>query len=258
MASELIEEVMSKKGLMINLVDIKSLDSYTYQHSVNVAVISLVIGIEMQMHKFELLDLCIGALVHDIGKAFIPKELLNKEGKITNEEYRIIQQHTTKGYEYLRGVYDISVPSRIIALQHHEKISGQGYPEGRNGEIISNLSKIVAVANIYDSLTSERIYRKAMSPNEAIEYIMATGGNEFDYKTVRAFAKSVVPYPVGTLVKLSTGDIAVVENGLPNLPLRPDVKIVYSKNIDNIGKRLELIKEIGVVIEDLVNEVPED
>lgn len=257
-ARELIEEILSRKNIMIGLVDIKSFDDYTYQHSVNVAVISLIIGIKMNFHKYELFDLCIGALLHDIGKVFVPSEILNKPGAFTEEEKKIVQEHTKNGYEYLKGSYDVSVPARIVALQHHERIGGQGYPYGREGERISILSKIVAVADVYDAMTSTRVYRKALSPNEVLEYIMANGGIQFDYKVVQVFSKVVIPYPQGALIRLSNNDIGVVTKVYSEVPLRPDVKIVYSENKDSIDSILELSKENSIVINGLEYEVPED
>lgn len=257
-ARELIEEILSRKNVMIGLVDIKSFDDYTYQHSVNVAVIALVLGIKMNFHKYELFDLCIGALLHDIGKVFVPSEILNKPGKLTEEERKIIEEHPESGYEYLKGSYDVSVPARIIVLQHHERIGGQGYPEGREGERISILAKIVAVADVYDAMTSARVYRKALSPNEVLEYIMANGGTKFDYKVVQAFSKVVIPYPEGSLIRLSNHDIAVVTKVYSEMPLRPDVKIVYSKNSESLDSILELSKENSIVIQGVEYEVPED
>lgn len=257
-ASELIDEILSKKNIMIGLVDIKSFDDYTYQHSVNVAVISLIIGIKLKFHKYELFDLCVGALLHDVGKVFISSEILNKEGELTDDERKIIQEHPKLGYDYLKGSYDVSVPARIVTLQHHERIGGQGYPDGREGERISILSKIVAVADVYDAMTSDRVYRKALPPNEVLEYIMANGGTQFDYGIVQAFSKVVIPYPEGTLIKLSNGDICVVVTVYSEMPLRPDVKVVYSDDKKKIDSILELSKENSIVIVSIEHNAPED
>lgn len=248
-ANELIEELLSRKNLLVNLVDIKSMDNYTYQHCVNVAVLSLILGIQLQLNKFELTDLCIGALVHDIGKILIPKELTLKPGKLTDEEFALMKKHTTKGYEYLRSIYEISAPSRVVALEHHEHYNGNGYPEKRTGTEISKLSRIVAIADVYDALTSDRPYRRAMSPNDALEYIMAGGTSQFDYEMVKSFAKVVVPYPQGTLVKLSNGDYAVVEEIFDHYPLRPVVKIVKSSDRLREGTIVNLINTLHLVIE---------
>ncbi|MGV8981170.1 HD-GYP domain-containing protein [Clostridium sp.] len=253
-AKDIIDEIISKKNVMINLVDIKSMDNYTYQHSVNVAVISLVLGVQLQLNKNELYTLCMGALIHDIGKVLIPIDIVLKPGPLTDEEFETIKEHTTKGYDYLKGCLDISAPSRIVALQHHEKMNGRGYPDNVKDKSINRFARIVAIADVYDALTSDRPYRKAMSPNDAVEYILSHGDTQFDYQMVKAFSKAVVPYPPGTLVKLSTGDIGVVTDVFPNFALRPQVKIV-KKGIDvtaqAIGDTVSLIEKLDIVIENI-------
>ena len=225
-AKNIIDEILSKKNVMINLVDIKSMDNYTYQHSVNVAVISLVLGVQLQLNQNELYILCMGALIHDIGKTLIPKDILLKPGPLNDEESKTIKEHSIKGYNYLKGCLDISAPSRIVALQHHERFDGKGYPDNMKSKSISRFARMVAIADVYDALTSDRPYRKAMSPNDAVEYILSKGNTQFDYEMVKAFSKAIVPYPPGTIVKLSNGDICVVTNIIPNYTLRPQVKIV--------------------------------
>lgn len=258
MAKQLIEEILQNRDVVLDLVDIKSFDNYVFQHCVNVAIISLVIGIKLNLHKFDLIDLCIGAMLHDIGKVFIPEKILNKPGKLTSEEFDVMKQHTVKGYSYLRESNSLSITSMLVALQHHEKVSGQGYPYGKSGEEISKFAKIVAIADVYDALTSDRPYRKAISPNEALEYIMASGEIQFEYKFVQVFSKVVVPYYVGTLVKLSNGDIAVVRKINFDLPLRPQVEVIRSNDKKNVGRLIDLVSEIGIVIQGIQYELPED
>ncbi|MCB2290387.1 HD-GYP domain-containing protein [Clostridium sp. CS001] len=253
-AKDIIDEIISKKNVMINLVDIKSLDNYTYQHSVNVAVISLVLGVQLQLNQNELYTLCMGALIHDIGKVLIPKDIALKPGPLTDEEFRIMKMHTTKGYDYLKGCLEISAPSRIIALQHHEKVNGTGYPDNLKDISINRFARIVAIADVYDALTSDRPYRKAMSPNDAVEYIFSHGDTQFDFEMVKVFAKAVVPYPPGTLVRLNTGEIAVVTDVFPNLALRPQVKVIkkgLANNSKEVGTNVSLIKHLGIVIQNV-------
>lgn len=256
-ADNILEELLAHKNVLINVVDIKSLDSYTYQHSVNVAVLSLVLGLQLQLNKFELYSLCLGAMIHDIGKVFVPKEIIQKYDKLTDKEYHIAMEHSLNGYEYLKGSSDITAPARIITLQHHERINGIGYPEGRKGADINKLAKIVAIADVYDALTSDRPHRRALSPNDALEYIMAGGGTLFDYDMVLAFSKAVVPYPEGTLVRLTTGDIAIIEENHPNFPLRPKIKILKSIDTSIRNKRIDLMEELGLVIEGVQYNIPE-
>lgn len=254
-ADSLIDEILSKKNVLINLVDIKSMDNYTYQHSVNVAVLSLILGIQLKLNRLELYDLCIGALVHDIGKILIPKEILLKSDKLSDSEFTIIKEHALKGFDYAKKVSEISAVSRAIALQHHERYDGTGYPDLRKGTDIHKFARIVAIADVYDALTSDRPYRRALSPSEALEYIMANGSSQFDYEMVKTFAKVVVPYPEGTLVMLSNGEYAMIDEVFQNYPLRPKVKIVKSNNPERINVIINLVESLDIVISNYVYNV---
>lgn len=247
-AKELIEEVFSRKEIMLNIVDIKNLNNYMYQHSVNVAVISLVIGIKLDLHKYDLLDLCVGALLHDFGMAFIPNEIITKDDKLAKDEYEVVKKHAKLGYDFLSESFEIPLSSLLVVLQHHEKIGGQGYPQGKDGSKISKFAKIVAIADVYDALTSDRHYRSALSPNEALEYIMANGGIEFDYNLVKVFSKSVIPYPQGTIIRLTNNEVGVVKAVNKNMPLRPEIEILESKDEDRIGRIIDLEKNIDIVV----------
>ncbi len=255
LAEELIDNILSNNNILVSLVDIKTMDNCTYDHSVNVAVLSLVIGLGIRLNRLHLRDLCIGALIHDIGKVLVPKNIILKEGPLNSEEYEVIKGHTEKGYDYLRNISGLTTGIRLIAQQHHERVDGLGYPKGLKGDEISLLSKIVAVADVYDALTSNRPYRKAMLPNEALEYIMAYSGRMFDHSVVTAFSKIVVPYPNGTVVKLSNGDIGIVLETPFNYPLRPDVRIIKSSQKSKIGRLIRLIKELSIVILEIEYEI---
>ncbi|MVX65401.1 HD domain-containing protein [Clostridium chromiireducens] len=248
MAENLIENILSNRNILLSLVDIRSMDNYIYSHSVNVAVISLIIGITLKLPKKQLQHLCIGALLHDVGKSFIPKEILMKEEELTPEETLILKQHSTLGYKYLSDSYNLSAHSKVIALQHHERCDGLGYPNGLTNSEINILSKIVSIANAYDELSSGRPNKKAMFPSDVLEYLMSNAGKIFDYDIVITFCKIVIPFSKGTLVELSTGDIAVVQETLPNFPLRPIVKILRSTDSNMINKEVNLIDEISTVI----------
>jgi HD-GYP domain-containing protein (c-di-GMP phosphodiesterase class II) len=247
-AENIVEEILAHKNIMVNLVDIKCMDNYTYSHCVNVAILSLVLSIGLGLNKKQLYDIAVGAMLHDIGKIFIPKEILNKEERLTKDEYRIIQRHSQLGYDYLKDLYEINSLSRIIVLQHHEAINGKGYPSGLTGERIHLYAKIVAIADNYDALTSDRPYRRGLSPNEAIEYIMASGGSLFDYDLVKEFINKIIPYPIGTLVRLSNGCIASVESVTPDLPLRPKVRIVRGNHEYRIDDTIDLFHNYNIVI----------
>lgn len=255
LSEELIEEILNNKNVLLSLIDIKSMDNYTYAHCVNVAVISLVIGISLNLSKRNLKYLCMGALLHDIGKAFIPKEILQKPSKLTDAEFNIIKQHPKKGYDFVNSIYDFSSHIKLIILQHHEKIDGLGYPNSLQSEKITLLARIVAVSDVYDALTSDRPYKRALSPNNALEYLMSNVGTTFDFNIVNVFSKVIIPYPSGTIVSLSNGDIGIVKETLPNFPLRPIIEIVKSNNVRHVGSIINLIETLSVVISHVQYEI---
>ncbi|NLY43412.1 MAG: HD-GYP domain-containing protein [Clostridiaceae bacterium] len=244
----IVEEVLSNKDVMINLVDIKNMDSYTYEHSVNVAVLALIIGLEQGLNVKELNNLCIGALLHDIGKAFIPNEILKKPDELTEEEFALMKEHPVKGYEYIRSNVSLPAVAKVMVLEHHERIDGGGYPRKLDGSRIHHFSKIVTVADVYDALTSDRPYRKAVLPSEAIELIMGSAGRHFDFKIAYSFVRKVVPYPVGTVVKLSNGYCGVVEDIPENFPLRPKVRIIRTNTGKELSESIDLLIEKSIVI----------
>ena len=252
LSDELLDSIISNKNIMVSLVDIKSMDDCTYNHSINVALLSLVIGLGIQLPMRDLKDLCVGALIHDIGKVLINKDIILKEGSLTTEEYTSVKKHTTKGFDYLMDIPGISTGVRLIALQHHERVDGLGYPGRLMGTEINTLAKIVAIADVYDALTSNRPYRKALLPNEAMEYIMAHSGTMFDHNIVTVFSRVVVPYPSGTIVRLSTGDVGIVLDTPFYYPLRPDIRIIESKEQKKVGMLVSLLKELSIVISDII------
>ena len=247
-AEEMIDEILTNNNVLVSLVDIKSMDNYSYQHAVNVTVISLVIGISLKMKKDELMDLCFGALTHDIGKTFITKDITMKIGHFTEEEGEIYKTHTVKGYEYLKEQLALKDSIIRVALEHHERMDGLGYPKGIKGNEIHKFSKIVAIANTYDGLTSDCSYRKAISAADALEFIMAHVNTLFDFNYVNVFSRIIIAYPEGTIVKLSNGDIGVVTSTPANYPLRPNVKIIKSKIDDKVGKITKLLNQVSIVI----------
>lgn len=200
MVDDIVGKITVNPNAIINMLDLKAFNDYTYYHSVNVAVLSIVVGVSLGLNKNELYKLGLGALLHDIGKVFIPKEILEKKSKLDDEEFEQIQQHSLKGSNYLKEKWDIPIESTIAILNHHEKYDGSGYPLKLKSKKISLFGRIVAVADVFDALTSNRPYRVTFSPSDAMEYIMGGSGTQFDPKIVSAFAKSIVPYPEGLVL----------------------------------------------------------
>jgi HD-GYP domain-containing protein (c-di-GMP phosphodiesterase class II) len=226
LSKKIVEEVLRNRTTMVNLVDLRAYDDYTYSHSLNVAVLSIIIGVALKLSNAMIQELAIGALIHDIGKMRVDKHILNKPGKLNHDEFQHMKNHSQLGYEYLLNNADISINSKIATLYHHERLDGTGYPEGLRGDSIPLFSRIISVADVYDALTSDRPYRKAMLPSDAIEYIMGGYGTKFDPEIVEIITKKVAPYPIGTCVQLSTGEVGIVVKNYEETSLRPAVKLI--------------------------------
>ena len=255
MVENIMTDILRKEELVLALVDIRSCNSHIYAHSVNVAVISLMIGIAFKLPKKKLEALCAGALLHDIGKAYLPKRIIDKREELTEAEKIIMKSHPRLGYRYLSSTYNISALSKIVVLQHHENVDGTGYPDGLKKDKIMDLSLIVSIANAYDNLSTSTNGREAMFPSDILEYLMSNAGTKFDYNMVNVFCRIVIPFPRGTLVELSTGEIAVVEDTIPNFPLRPRVKIIRSKRSSRENMIIDLITELSIVIVKIIYDI---
>lgn len=225
---DIVDNIINNKNILVNIIDLKFFDDYTYYHSINVAIMSIIIGVALKLKKNELYELGLGAILHDIGKIFINKNILNKKGKLDEEEFKTIKKHPKFGYEHLKK-NNISIKSKVAILQHHERFDGYGYPNKMQGKEISLFGRIITIADVYDALTSDRPYRKALTPSEAIEYIMANAEIMFDSKLIKAFVSKIAPYPVGTCVQLSNGLIGIVYKNHYNAILRPKIKVITNE-----------------------------
>lgn len=230
LAKSIMMEILNNKAIMVNMIDIKTFDDYMFSHSVNVAVLSSVIGMALHLDTKKIERLTAAALLHDVGKVFIPKDILNKE-KVSEAEIALIKSHTEKGYRYIKQHYNIPVTTYVAILQHHERFDGNGYPDGKKGEDISKFARIICLCDSYDNLVAERPNKKASIPSDAIEYIMANNGQIFDPKLVKIFLRKVAPYPLGTVLRLSNGESAIVIENNENCSIRPKVRNIENNNI---------------------------
>ncbi len=248
----IIEELLSNDDILINLSDIKSVDDYTFEHSVNVCIFSLITGIGIGYSTIRLKDLGMGALLHDIGKLKIPEEILKKPSQLTGEEFEIIKKHTFHGYEILKSNSNISMLSAYIALGHHERYDGSGYPLQLKGENIQKYARIVAIADVYDALTSNRVYRKKLKPHEVVAYIASLSAYHFDKEIVDTFMRYIAIYPIGTGVVLSTNEIGIVVRVNRNIPSRPVIRVIRNEKKELIDHyyEIDLAKRINVYIVD--------
>lgn len=231
-AKRMVEEILEKGILSLDLTDLRSYDDYTYAHSVNVAVVSCVIGMGMELDETDLTHLVTAALLHDLGKLQIPSEILNKPGRLTQEEYQIMKSHATLSYELISERWDISAHIKTAVLFHHENVDGSGYPQGLEGSEQSLFTRILHVADVYDALVSKRPYKDPYSPYEATEYLMGGCGIMFDQTVVETLLQYVPLFPKGTDVILSDGRRGIIfENGgIHNL--RPIVKLLDGTLLD--------------------------
>lgn len=247
-AESVMGEMLENRQMVVHMVDIKTKDNFLFQHAINVSVLSLIIGIRMKLESNRLKLLSMGAMLHDIGKLFYEKEFLMQE-HLSKDQMDFLKGHVQKGYDFLRGSQEISSHVRMVAFQHHENVDGSGYPRGLLGEAIHPLAKIVKIANDYDNLTSRAVWKPSVNPNEAIEYIMAKAGREYDFEIAKIFVDSIIPYPNGTHVRLSDKRIGVVVGQNKNMPLRPIVRLL-GKGSDQ--KSVDLIEEINLIVEEII------
>lgn len=235
-SSELTDAIMQNDAVAIDIAELKVSDEYTFKHSVDVASLAMIIAKKYGMSREQIREIGVAGLLHDIGKSKIPKEILNKPDRLTDDEFLQMKSHSLYGYRILEDNRDFSIAIKNGVLQHHEKMNGMGYPMGVKGEKIHPYAQIIAVADIYDALVTERPYKKAFHKKDAIEIIM-TMTDDLELKAMKSFLTSIILYPVDSIVKLSNGEYARVVENIPDYPLRPKVVatesgIVYDLNND--------------------------
>ena len=202
---QIVEDLMQRDQLLIYLNDVRFKSDYLFMHSANVGIFAIVIGIKLGLSTEELFSLGMGALLHDYGKTRINKAILDKKGALTWEEFNKVKEHSLTGYTILKTETQFDHRIMLIALQHHERHDGRGYPWGTSGEDIHLFSRIVAVADVYDALTTDRVYRPRIPTPEAVRMICQGAGTQFDHCVVDAFCNAAVPYEIGSAVKLNNG-----------------------------------------------------
>jgi len=249
--SRILLGVTSQPRVAEFYLDLRTVNEHLLEHSLNVCVFSLLVGVGIGLTDEMLEQLAIGAILHDIGRVNLPKNLMNKK-ELTPQEETSLQEHTKLGYQLLR---DKSFPTQVakIALYHHERWDGSGYPTRLSGETIDLLSRIVGVADVYDHFTGA-IAKERYLPHEAIEYLYGAGNYLFDARIVKAFIHNVPIYPLGSVVRLSTGEIGVVVNVEKNVSPRPIIKICYGKDNQKLPypQQIDLSVEKTVFIKEIL------
>ncbi len=244
-AASIVAELICNRDTLVHLTDIRSYDDYTFAHSVNVCILSVLMGTSRCYNEHKLKELALGALLHDVGKILVPIEVLNKPGRLTAQEFNIVKEHAQLGFELLRKQQDqVPLLACHVAFQHQEKLDGSGYPRQLKGQEIHEYARIVAVADVYDALTSDRPYRKGMLPHEAYEIMMASGKTHFDEELLQKFFEKIAIYPLGTIVRLNSGEVGMISEVIPELQTRPKIQVITDSN----GQLVHSLEEINLAV----------
>lgn len=227
MIENIVDSMFSCPSSVLPLAQIKTVDKYTYQHSVAVSALSVAFGRVLDLPREEIKELALGGLLHDIGKAKIPLRILNKPGKLTDDEFSIMRTHVVHSAQLLKGVENLSEASFNAAAQHHERFDGSGYPNRLKGDEISKHGQMLAIVDVYDAITSIRAYHKALPPTEALRRLYEWGGAQFNPRLVSAFIKGIGIYPAGSLVRLESERLGVVREVVPEKSLQPIVQVIF-------------------------------
>lgn len=236
----IIKDLRQRDIPQINMIDLKIFEDYIVSHNVNVGILSLYLGLELNLYPEDLRRLGLAGFLLDVGKLFIPDHILNKKDRLTDAEHEEINKHSLYSYDYLKTGFDVHPTTYLAVLHHHEKYDGTGYPKQKKGEEIPFFSRIIAIADVYDALTSKRPNRRALLPNEATEYMMANGATYFDMSLLKLFLKKVAPYPVGLEVELSNHSRGLVIKNNPDTPLRPLVRVFHDPRAAHLPYEVNL------------------
>jgi len=257
LVDQISASVARNPSALINVARLKSKDEYTYMHSVAVCALMINLARTLELNEMLVKELGLAGLLHDLGKMAVPDPVLNKPGKLTDEEFAEVRQHPQRGYDLLVENPDAPAIAAEVVLHHHEKYDGTGYPHGLKGEEISLHARMAAICDVYDAITSNRPYKDGWAPAESIARMLEWEGH-FDPKLLDAFVRSIGIYPVGTLVRLRSNRLGLVVAENKREPTHPKVKAFYSI-YERTASRPELVT-IGTSLRDdaiIKRELPE-
>ena len=228
LVDEISRSITRNPEAFINLTRLKTKDDYTYMHSVAVCALMIALGKQLGLHEDELKEVGLAGLLHDVGKMMVDQDVLNKPGKLTDEEFALMKDHPRRGWELLKDSSEITAVALDVCLHHHERMDGKGYPDQLAGEQISLYARMGAVCDVYDALTSNRCYKNGWEPAETIRKMAEWRNGHFDERVFQAFVKTIGIYPSGTLVRLKSGRLAIVMEQTEKSLLTPIVKVFFS------------------------------
>lgn len=232
---DLLKDLENTENILYTVVDLIGTDAYTYKHSVNVTVLSIIASRALGYKRDDIKNIAMGALLHDIGKVRVAPELILKPDKLSFEERMAVEKHPVYGHELLEAIDGLSFTTKQIILLHHEKLDGSGYPYGLKGIEIPEYVRIVTVCDMYDAMTTDRVYREKMPIYRALDILMAEAIYRIDPMVYSILLDNIAVYPVGTGIILSDGRIGVVTDYRHKNPARPIVRVLNKlPNSDNI------------------------
>lgn len=226
-AEEMVDTMFTHGDAMLCLARIRAKDAYLMEHSMNVAILLANFGRYLGLDRSVLKELTLGGLLHDVGKIMTPDEVLNKPGKLTDEELEVMREHVVHSHDILAATAGITPIMLEVAANHHERIDGTGYPRRLKGDQLSLYTRMSGIVDVYDAVTADRVYKQGMQPTQAFRILLKGVDLHFDADLVTRFIKCMGVYPVGTLVQLSNQRLAVVMQRNEQQPLKPVVKVIY-------------------------------
>ncbi|WP_150911549.1 HD-GYP domain-containing protein [Marinobacter halotolerans] len=227
LADELQNSVFRNANALSCLGRIREKDNYLLEHSVNLSVLMSLFGRYRKLSSDALHQTIVGALLHDIGKILTPDEVLHKPGRLSAEEFEVMKAHARHSRDILATTEGIGELSIITAAQHHERLDGSGYPEGLKGEEISIYGRMVAITDVYDAITADRVYHRGVTPSHGLKKLLEWSGDHLDPKLVREFIRCVGLYPIGSLVLLESGRLGVVVETNDDDQRLPVLRVMY-------------------------------
>jgi putative nucleotidyltransferase with HDIG domain len=242
MVDGLAHAVSENRTALLALTALREYDNYTFTHMVNVSILTMAQARALGIDGSLLREFGLAALMHDIGKVKTPIEILNKTEALTPDEFAVMRRHTIDGAEILRGTPDVPALAPVVAFEHHLRLDGSGYPQTVTRTTLNLGTQLCSIADVYDAMRSQRSYQRAFPTDRILAVLRRNDGQQFDQHLVRRFAQLVGVYPVGNLVQLNTGEVALVTSTHAPDPYRPHVRVI----VDRHGARLSAPVDVNL------------
>lgn len=243
LVENLLDDIYYRPDLLISINEIGGMGDNTLDHSLNTTIYAICLAVQLKYNTYKTKELALGTLLHDVGKTVLDRNILFKPARLSPDEFAHIKQHPQLGYELLSKNKSVPETSRQICLQHHERLDGTGYPNGIQDKELSEIVRISGIVDVYEALTVDRCYHKAVSPQHAMEILSKEAESKLDIQLISVFTQNIAIYPNGTTVLLSDGRYGVVKEQNRSFPLRPIVRLLAKE-----GDRYVATEEINLIV----------